>query len=1125
MASKHGRGGFAPFEPRIRRNSATANHTNDIDHARHMAENEVDHQNNLDNDLHEPARLSMAVRQGKPPMTNKWRTEGNQRNRNQRPPREREGRSRSPLSRRIEGPPPGRDRFERDDFQNRPTRKRDHSSGPRRPPPRRTSLSPAESPRPQPGRRYHPPESAYTSRESSPTRFPKRRRTRSPSRSDWSDRGFDDRRRFSRSRSRERFDPRETRPGSRREFSPRRSSPPRPAGRPAPRHAPPEVDTYIPERRRPVSPPRRGPRRSSSPRQRSITPPFRRRSPSPPSRRYPSRPGSPSSYHDSPLPSRRGPPRKFTPEPQYRGKPVSRTPSPAGEFDRESMDGPFAVRGHYGNPNYVPRGRGQRLYHNNRGSYRASSIAVSPNSSHHGSPQSNTSYRGGRGGWNGPQQPYNQQHSNTQAHRQNNFSGAGQSQEEYFRSQQPPPPNHPQNTQQNRPYRGGRGQQRGAHPAQHGQDRRFSGQDYPESNTSQRGRGGAFSNAPWNQRGRGGASTQAGPGSNSLRRSPAPPHQGPRDTTSTTRELTAAQTVRDTRIDDDEHREPENNGLPLDTPSGPKDTSKISFAFKQKPPPQSPVRPPPADLSETVKAPPTKPALDRPPPTQPRGNKFQDHRPYNQTQNFNQNNHRTHLDRRKDDQEPAFRPPKGPAAQPQYHAERTKPPNAQPPSRPRSRSPPTQPAKKLKSETPAKPTLTPAMAASESVYYRKPGNESVVGAGTYGKVFKAIHIFTKDLVALKKIRMEGERDGFPITAVREIKLLQNLRHNHVVELMEVMVEKNECFMVFEYMSHDMTGLINHPTFKLSDAHKKDLGRQMFEGLEFLHRRCVMHRDIKAANLLISNRGQLKYADFGLARFYTKSRKLDYTNRVITIWYRPPELLLGETQYGPAVDIWSAACVFMEMFTRKAIFPGEGGELSQLDKIYNMLGTPSKTEWPGIAEMPWYELMHPATATTSSGEKRKRLFEQQYSDVLSPAAMDLVSQIFQYDPAQRPDAATILEHDYFCVEAPEARQAVELADVGGDWHEYESKAHRKENERREKEKRKEEHAKEREKRKVKDAGLDSSTAEHGGKKHKSDRDRDRDSQGARVDEAPAAPMPVGEEDDMSDGEGSARMSMS
>lgn len=316
-----------------------------------------------------------------------------------------------------------------------------------------------------------------------------------------------------------------------------------------------------------------------------------------------------------------------------------------------------------------------------------------------------------------------------------------------------------------------------------------------------------------------------------------------------------------------------------------------------------------------------------------------------------------------------------------------------------------------------RPILPEEFADSDSVYYRKPGNESVIGAGTYGKVFKAIHVYTQNKVALKKIRMEGEKDGFPVTAVREIKLLQHLRNHNVVSLLEVMVEKNECFMVFEYLSHDLTGLINHPTFTLTASHKKDLAKQMFEGLNYLHHRGVLHRDIKAANILISNRGLLKYADFGLARFFSKSRQLDYTNRVITIWYRPPELLLGETRYGPAVDVWSAACVYVEMFTKKAVFPGEGGEISQLEKLYNSLGTPTRVDWPDMAEMPWFELMRPT-------ERKKRVFEEVYGPVLSPAALDLVSQVFRYDPAKRPTAEEILKHPYFVSEDPAPHQAVE-----------------------------------------------------------------------------------------------------
>ena len=335
----------------------------------------------------------------------------------------------------------------------------------------------------------------------------------------------------------------------------------------------------------------------------------------------------------------------------------------------------------------------------------------------------------------------------------------------------------------------------------------------------------------------------------------------------------------------------------------------------------------------------------------------------------------------------------------------------------REPQPTTRKVKKIMKRQKSRPQLEEDFKKSDSVYYRKPGNESVVGSGTYGKVFKAVHVYTKRLVALKKIRMEGERDGFPVTAVREIKLLQSLKHPNIVNLQEVMVEKNDCFMVFEYLSHDLTGLLNHPTFKLDAAHKKHLAKQLFEGLDYLHRRGVLHRDIKAANILVSTDGQLKLADFGLARFYAKRRQLDYTNRVITIWYRSPELLLGETQYGPAVDIWSAACVLVEIFTRHAIFPGDGGEISQLEKIYAVLGTPSKSEWPGLVDMAWFELLRPSA-------RRPNVFAEKYQERVTPAAFELLEAMFQYDPVKRPSASDVLEHPYFTVEEPKSRQAVE-----------------------------------------------------------------------------------------------------
>jgi CTD kinase subunit alpha len=198
---------------------------------------------------------------------------------------------------------------------------------------------------------------------------------------------------------------------------------------------------------------------------------------------------------------------------------------------------------------------------------------------------------------------------------------------------------------------------------------------------------------------------------------------------------------------------------------------------------------------------------------------------------------------------------------------------------------------------------------------------SQVGEGTFGKVYKARNTQSGVYVALKRIRMESEKDGFPVTAMREIKLLQSLSHDNVVCLYEMMVSDGNCtlscgvpfsdgdlgnvYMVFEYMDHDLTGILSQTQFTFTTAHLKSFCQQMLQGLAYLHHKSVVHRDIKGSNILVNQQGVLKLADFGLARWYQKRRKADYTNRVITLWYRPPELLFGATVYGPEVDMWSA----------------------------------------------------------------------------------------------------------------------------------------------------------------------------------------------------------------------------
>lgn len=144
------------------------------------------------------------------------------------------------------------------------------------------------------------------------------------------------------------------------------------------------------------------------------------------------------------------------------------------------------------------------------------------------------------------------------------------------------------------------------------------------------------------------------------------------------------------------------------------------------------------------------------------------------------------------------------------------------------------------------------------------------------------------------------------------------------------------YMVFPYLDHDLTGLLDAPDVSFTPAQIKCYARQLFEGLAFLHRCHVLHRDMKGANILISNKGLLKIADFGLAR-PLEERRDRYTGGVVTRWYRPPELLLGCLNYGPPVDLWGAGCILAEMYLRKPLLAGES-DIQQLELIVKLCGT-------------------------------------------------------------------------------------------------------------------------------------------------------------------------------------------
>ncbi|XP_030542007.1 cyclin-dependent kinase G-2 isoform X2 [Rhodamnia argentea] len=226
-----------------------------------------------------------------------------------------------------------------------------------------------------------------------------------------------------------------------------------------------------------------------------------------------------------------------------------------------------------------------------------------------------------------------------------------------------------------------------------------------------------------------------------------------------------------------------------------------------------------------------------------------------------------------------------------------------------------------------------------------------IDEGTYGVVYRARDKKTGEIVALKKVKMEKEREGFPLTSLREINILLAFHHPSIVDVKEVVVGSNldSIFMVMEYMEHDLKGLMETMKQPFSQSEVKCLMLQLLEGVKYLHDNWVLHRDLKTSNLLLNNRGELKICDFGLARQYGSPLK-PYTHLVVTLWYRAPELLLGAKQYSTAIDMWSLGCIMAEMLSKEPLFNGKT-EFDQLDKIFRTLGTPNETIWPGFSKLP------------------------------------------------------------------------------------------------------------------------------------------------------------------------------
>jgi len=360
--------------------------------------------------------------------------------------------------------------------------------------------------------------------------------------------------------------------------------------------------------------------------------------------------------------------------------------------------------------------------------------------------------------------------------------------------------------------------------------------------------------------------------------------------------------------------------------------------------------------------------------------------------------------------------------------------------------------------------------------YEKIGN--AIGEGTYGTVWKARDLRTKTIVALKKVNLKNEREGFPQTSIREIAVLQRYQCKYIVKLLDVCMSlpgpynkhKGTVYLVFEFCDNDLSGLLQYRKRALKIEEVKCLMKQLLNALIYIHEKHVCHRDLKLSNILISNSGDLKLADFGLARVMTH-KQTNYTNRVITLWYRPPELLLGSKQYDFSVDVWSAGCILGELLNGRALFPFDS-ENKVFTAICQMLGGLPTNEQPSPQHLYWpapYD--HPTqfpSATQFINDTKQALEQartlrnnQQYNqnhqnvalqvgtlqtvlgNVKSKYALSLVQTLLSFDHRNRPSANDAYEHAFFS-ENPKACLPSEIKiNTNLQCHELESLKHHRE----------------------------------------------------------------------------------
>ncbi|KAI7892982.1 kinase-like domain-containing protein [Mucor mucedo] len=278
--------------------------------------------------------------------------------------------------------------------------------------------------------------------------------------------------------------------------------------------------------------------------------------------------------------------------------------------------------------------------------------------------------------------------------------------------------------------------------------------------------------------------------------------------------------------------------------------------------------------------------------------------------------------------------------------------------------------------------------------------DAKVGEGTYAVVYSGRMVTTGRKVAIKKIKMGQFKDGLDLTAIREVKYLQELRHPNVIELIDVFSHKTNLNLVLEYLDSDLEQVIKDKSILFMPADIKSWLLMMLRGLDHCHRHFILHRDMKPNNLLLTSGGILKIADFGLARDWGDPGN-QMTSQVVTRWYRSPELLFGAKEYSFAVDIWAVGCIFAELMLRTPYVAGDS-DMDQLTKIFHALGTPSEIDWPGMSSLPDFIQF----------KTFPKVPLRQYFTAAGTDALSLLEQMLVFDPSRRWTTEECLGHSYF-----------------------------------------------------------------------------------------------------------------